>query len=145
MTNSWCLPVTLMLISVSGCGGVRDAVERVVVTGNVTKDGEPVTTGRITLYPAEGTKAPSSGGEIKDGKYRIDAKGGVPVGTHRVEIHEFEVKTPIPGRPAALDIEVNLLPEQFNAKSTVELTVESGSKEIMQDYDLDADFGPVQE
>jgi len=143
MSRHWVLPGVLILICLAGCGGARDAMERVVVTGAVTKSGEPLSKGRITLYPTGKTKGPTSGGEIQEGKYRIEAKGGVPVGTHRVEIHQFEMKPSIPGRPSALDIEVNLLPEQFNTKSTVELEVESGSKAFVRDFNLDDDFGPV--
>ena len=143
MGRHWGLSGLLTLICLAGCGGAGDAVERVVVSGMVTKAGGLVKKGRITLYPVKGTEGPTSGGEIQEGKFRIDAKGGVPVGTHRVEIHQFEIKQQIPGRPPALDIEVNLLPEQFNKKSTVELIVESGNKNLEQDYNLDSDFGPV--
>jgi hypothetical protein len=136
-----CLLLSPLIFSVSGCGGVKDAVPRVVVKGTVTKDGSPLADGRITLYPAKGVKGPASGAEIKDGAYKIAAKGGVPVGTHRVEIHEYEVKPNLPGRPAELEIKNNILPDKFNATSKVELTVESGSKEVVQDYDLDNDFG----
>ena len=145
MSRHWWLSGFLTLICLAGCGGAGDAVERVVVSGVVTKDSKPVQKGRITLYPVKGTQGPTSGSEIQDGKFRIESKGGVPVGTHRVEIHQFELKQQIPGRPAALDVEVNLLPEQFNTKSTVELTVESGNKNVEQDYNLDSDFGPVKE
>lgn len=140
-----CLLMLPFVLGVSGCGGVKDAVERVVVTGTVTKDGSPLPDGRITLYPAKGSKGPASGAEIKDGVYKITAKGGVPVGTHRVEIHEFEVKPSIPGRPAELEIKNNILPEQFHTKSTVEITVESGERELVYDFNLDEDFGEVKQ
>ena len=57
-----------------------------VVHGSVTVDGETVDTGTICFVPIEGTPGPASVGRIVDGKYRIDARGGVPVGKHRVEI-----------------------------------------------------------
>ena len=120
MQKRWLFLAALVAGGFIGCGGgAADAVVRVVVSGKVIKGGQPVAKGRITLYPVEGTKAPTSGAEIMNGEYRIDAKGGVPVGTHRIEVHEYEVKQNIPGRPSALDIENNILRNQsWKSRST---------------------------
>ena len=140
MQKVWLHLATLFAVGLAGCGGgPGDEVKRVVVSGKVIKGGQPLSKGRITLYPIAGTKAPTSGAEIKDGAYLIDAKGGVPVGTHRVEVHEFEVKQNIPGRPAALDVENNILPEKYNSKSKLEIKVDAGEP-IVKDIDLDKDF-----
>ncbi|MDA0836005.1 MAG: hypothetical protein O3A29_22260 [Planctomycetota bacterium] len=140
MQKRWLFLAALVAGGFIGCGGgAADAVVRVVVSGKVIKGGQPVAKGRITLYPVEGTKAPTSGAEIMNGEYRIDAKGGVPVGTHRIEVHEYEVKQNIPGRPSALDIENNILPDQYNTKSKLEIKVDDGEP-IVKDIDLDKDF-----
>ncbi len=139
MQKVWLLLAALYAIGLAGCGGgPGDEVKRVVVSGKVIKGGQPVSKGRITLYPVAGTKAPTSGAEIKDGVYRIEAKGGVPVGTHRIEVHQFEAKPPAPGRPP-LEVENNILPEQFNTKSKLEIKVDAGDA-IVKGIDLDKDF-----
>ena len=43
-------------------------------------------TGTISFVPIDGTPGPASVGRIVDGQYRIDTRGGVPCGKHRVEV-----------------------------------------------------------
>lgn len=71
-----CLPVVV------GCGpsGKR------VISGTVTHNGQPVDAGRVSFVPIEGTKGPINVGMITDGRYRIEARAGVPAGTYRVEV-----------------------------------------------------------
>jgi len=68
---------------VTGC---FSASRNKVVFGTVTCDGQLVETGRVRFVPAEGTKGPASQGTIVNGHYRIDGRGGIPIGRHRVEI-----------------------------------------------------------
>lgn len=43
--------------------------------------------GMLRFVPIEaGSELPSTSGRIVDGQYRIDQKGGVPLGKYRVEI-----------------------------------------------------------
>ena len=67
----------------AGCG--TGATEKVVY-GTVTCNGEQVPQGTVRFVPIEGTAGPASTGRITDGEYRIEARGGVPVGKHRVEV-----------------------------------------------------------
>ena len=55
-----------------------------VIGGSVTCGGEEVPTGQVSFVPIEGTPGPNSAGLIVDGQYRIEARGGVPLGKHRV-------------------------------------------------------------
>jgi hypothetical protein len=57
-----------------------------VVHGTITFQGNKVDTGAITFVPIDGTPGPVSVGTITDGEYRIDARGGVPLGKHRVQV-----------------------------------------------------------
>jgi len=136
--------VVLSCVAVSGCG--RDGPERVVLTGTVTYQGEPVQYGRIRFLPADGTVAPMSGGYISKGRYVADAKGGVPVGTHRVEITAFRIDpkyvhlTDNPDFHLSANIEEiprqQYIPEQYNAASKLTMTIPPGSRRIEKDFDL---------
>jgi hypothetical protein len=76
------LPVFIVCLLVIGCG--PKGLPAKVMYGNVTCGGEKVTTGQVTFTPIEGTPGPNSAALIVDGQYRIDARGGVPLGKHRV-------------------------------------------------------------
>jgi hypothetical protein len=65
-----------------GCG--PKGMPTKVMHGNVTCGGEKVPTGQVIFMPIEGTPGPNSAAMIVDGQYRIDSRGGVPLGKHRV-------------------------------------------------------------
>jgi hypothetical protein len=138
---SWCVPALIMLSF--GCGRSSE-IEKVIVSGTVTRDGQPMPKGRITLFPVAGTNGPVSGAEIKEGVYKIDVNGGVPVGRHRVAFHEVEVD---PKRDPTLPpplVENNILPPRYNDQSKLEFEVESSRAPVTQDFDLDEEFGPLE-
>jgi hypothetical protein len=127
--------LALALALAAGCG--KDGPERAVVRGRVTYQGQPVAHGHIRFLPEEGAIAPPTGAVITDGRYSADAQGGVPVGTHRVEIEAFRA-APKPGD----DVDVNVppppqyLPPRFNRASELQLTVPAGGGAITKDFDL---------
>ena len=86
LVSSMCLLTTFCLLT-AGCQ--KSNLDKVVVEGAVTFDGIPVENGEIRFYPAEGTLGPVSGAPIVDGQFVAKAKGGVPVGTHQVQIRGF--------------------------------------------------------
>src|SRR4051812_8659324 len=68
------LALFLAFLGLAGCGS---AGGRVPVQGSVTYKGEPVDNGTISFVATEGGReAASAGGDIKDGKYSIDAERG---------------------------------------------------------------------
>jgi hypothetical protein len=78
------LAVAVLSLAVAGCGsGGPDVVP---VHGKVMWRGRPVADGEVRFIPTGQTKGPASVGNIVAGEYKIDARGGVPVGTHRIEI-----------------------------------------------------------
>lgn len=82
-TFSWiafCVGVLLFV----GCG--KGDQPSKVVEGTVTCGGEKVELGQIRFVPIEGTCGSTNVSAIRDGHYRIKARGGVPVGRFRVEI-----------------------------------------------------------
>ena len=140
LASTWVLVAAVLSAALlSGCGR-GDGPERVVVSGTVTYRGQPLEKGQIQFFPAQGTKAPMAGAEIVAGKYKVDAKGGVPVGTHRVEILALR-PAPLPKNlpPEALDQGVPMqqyIPAKYNAKSELELTIAPGSRPVAKDFSL---------
>jgi hypothetical protein len=133
----FCLLTTALL---TGCRR-SDDLEVSKVTGTVTYQGKPIPDGEVRFVPTGQTKGPASAGTIRDGKYEVVARGGVPVGTHRVEVRAFRVKVDpraaqdLPGMAAGGPKE-QYLPAKFNDASNRTITVESGQKTATKDFDL---------
>ncbi len=130
-------------LAFAGCGS--EGPERAIVSGTVSYGGEPIKAGQIRFIPSKGTKAPTSGAEIIDGRYTAEARGGVPVGTHRVEILAHrpnarfrELTESLP--PDATELErpprQQYMPAKYNTNSELEITIEPGSGTITENYEL---------
>ncbi|MBN2293031.1 MAG: hypothetical protein JXM70_11435 [Pirellulales bacterium] len=123
-----------------GCGK-SGSVEYVVVDGDVSWQGKPISRGTIRFVPMGNTKGPASAAEIVDGRYVVESRGGVPVGEHRVEITAMHG-----GRSAAEENStpaddgagrsVQYIPLKYNKHSELKATVESGKERMTLDYDL---------
>lgn len=124
----------------SGCRG-RDGLEKVIVSGKVSYDGDPVTNGQIYFYPAEGTKGPVSGAPVKDGTYLADAKDGVPVGTHAVKIEGYRSRSSSPDADmltgASSGAPVQYIPSKYNRATELEVTIPGDIRKFTQDYELE--------
>ena len=100
-----------------------------MIHGSVTINGQTPETGNLRFVPIDGTHGPASTGQIVDGQYRIEARGGVPVGKHRVEVNALiktgrKVTGPGPGgEPTQVDETVNLAPDEYAGEKSL-LTVE---------------------
>lgn len=133
-------PLLLLIGTFTGCGKHAD---RVVVFGAVTFNGAPIRQGQIRFFPEATSDAPMSGATIIDGRYTADAKGGVPVGTQRVEIVAFGEpaasarpgSAPIAAAAAAL-AKKQFLPPQFNERTTLTMHVPAGTESLTQDFVL---------
>lgn len=129
----------LLAACILGCGG-RTGPERAVVSGAVTYDGQPVDDGMIRFIPTGNTKAPVSGAVIKGGQYTADSQGGVPVGTHRVEVEGYkrDAKAPaveVPGVEGSPPVQY--LPPKHNQTSQLTITVSPGSRSMKKDFSLE--------
>ena len=125
----------LLLFFATGCG--QQGLERIEVSGRASYDKKPIETGQIRFIPVAPTQGPATIENIRDGKYETATSGGVPVGTHQVQLRmydpeEYRTAPRTPGAPAIRQ----LLPEKYNRKSDLTLTVESGSGAIEHDFDL---------
>ena len=126
----------------TGCSG-NAGPQRVVVSGTVTYRGQPVERGWIRFFPQQG-QLPASGAVIVDGKYQVADKGGVPTGTHRIEVVAYRA---MPQRPADSPStglsdprmsapQSQYIPAKYNAKTTLEIAVPPGSSRIAKNFDL---------
>jgi hypothetical protein len=112
------------------------------VRGTVRLEGQVLPTGSIALAPIDGTPGPGGGSGIdKDGKYEI--KRGLRPGKYRIEIRSTttinrQVRNPtIPSELVAE--EVSVVPEQYNAKSTLIRDVGPGANVL--DFNLERGAG----
>ncbi len=132
----WIIGLGLLM----GCGHGSE-IPRASVSGKVSYQGQPIADGTIRFVPIKGTKGPVAGAEIKDGVYQVVVAGGVPLGTHRVEIQAFQTlaqdssQPRRPGRIGDLPAKRQYLPTQYNRQSTLEATIDSKGEKI-QDFDL---------
>lgn len=157
--NAVWLAVAPVLLALGGCGPSRPAVAP--VTGQITIDGKPVTSGVVFFYPENGRMA--TGRIDTDGRYRLGTftptDGALP-GDHRVVIESRKVEQTFAKPPAPLaelpadvpqdvrrELEAGMLlrekvtwlvAEKYAAESTTPLraTVSPGSNVI--DLDLPA-------
>jgi hypothetical protein len=119
-----------------GCGGASDG--RVAVSGRVAFQGQDVAVGQIRFVPGKETRGPLTVARIENGKYHTDDTGGVPIGTHRVEIlaYDAEEYATAPRGPGVPPIR-QLLPEKYNRQSELVLVLESSPTTIEKDFVLD--------
>ena len=122
-----------------GCGlfgcGSAGTLERVEVRGKAAYAGTPVKNGEIRFFPIDGTPGPVSGAPIIDGNYEVTQRGGVPVGSHRVEVEAFRSSQAYPELNAEGGHRQQFLPSKYNTVS--ELTVAVPGEHAVFTYDLD--------
>ncbi len=86
-----CLSLALICAVLVGCGSSAGLAPTAKVEGTVTYKGQPLATGNIVFYPANGR---SGSGEIKDGKIgsmtTFEPGDGVPLGANKVTIQAFD-------------------------------------------------------
>ena len=121
--------------AVCGCGG-SGGPERVVVSGTVTYDGAPIPDGMIRFVPPETSHAPTAGAPIHNGSYKADGLGGVPVGTQKVQVEAFRNDKSVALRFPEVGARVQYLPDKYNAKTQLDITVPPGSRAIVKDFEL---------
>lgn len=130
----------LVAVLFGGCQ-THQGAERVVVSGKVSYQGEPVAEGRIRFVPMPGSSVPMSGALIQDGRYTVSSHGGVPVGTHKVEIEAYRRSAAGPDNEAvpmgkAAGRPPQYLPPRYNVKTDLQISIPSGSPPITKDFDL---------
>jgi hypothetical protein len=131
-------------VLLNGCGGDRGP-QRVLVSGTVSYNGTPVAEGRIRFTPVASSPTPVSGAYIVNGRYKIDCHGGVPIGTHKIQIEGYgraaSAAAPDLTNPASANLRKDnkggqYLPGKYNRDTQLEVTIEPGSGNIVKDFDL---------
>lgn len=113
----FCLLTLGGVLGLTGCNKVEQ-VKRVPVTGKVTLDGRPLTTGHITFDAQNGQ--PPSTLDILDGRF----EGRAPVGMNKVmitSIKKVSMKDKMGFDGPGYDemVEENALPPRYNSASQI--------------------------
>jgi len=115
-----------------GCGG-KPAPKNVPVSGTVTMDNEPLTSGQVSLIPVSDKQAPAelSAGKIENGQYKIftGGKEGAPVGSYKVTVTPSMVPVQGGGAPPQL-------PPNYSDPSKTVLKIEVVENPTPGVYDL---------
>lgn len=114
----------IVLVVTVGCNNGSKKGE---VRGTVTLDGKPLEDGTIRLTPIKG-QAGTAGGTIKNGQFTTTAAAA----KYRVEISSTKIDggDEAAGRHGGSDYTaIQLIPEKYNANSTLTLDVVSGLNE----------------
>jgi len=122
-SRKWIPWMFLVIMSVFvGCTGTNDDFSRVVISGEVTFSEEPVPYGMIRFVPEKGSKLPVAAATIEAGRYNASNKGGIPVGTYRVEITGY--RQPLVDNVPLETGNPQYLPEKYNRHSEIELAID---------------------
>jgi prepilin-type N-terminal cleavage/methylation domain-containing protein len=104
-----------------GCGTSKPVME-----GTVTLDGVPIEKGVIVLTPPDG-KGQTAGCGITAGSYRMQASPGMKQVSIIAERKDGKMPDPMsPGSGAVIDRYVNYVPERYNTKSELTVTIKPG-------------------
>jgi hypothetical protein len=124
-----------LTISLVGCGS--DDSGLLPVSGQVFYDGQPLTTGTVSLHPTEATGHVPTGVINAEGRYTLSTnyQPGAPPGQYRVVVHATEPIVPIPGK-AHPGLPKSLIPARYNQSSTSPLDVEVKPDAPADAYDL---------
>jgi len=85
LSGVWWIGLFLSTVAITGCGDGRP--QRVSVSGHVRIDGQPLRSGGIRFFPAEGR--PSTGTIDHEGRFSLstfDLNDGCTLGNHRVAV-----------------------------------------------------------
>jgi len=126
----------LLCLVIYGCQPRDTGPHRVLVSGNVTWNGQPLEKGMIHLLPVDGPQANMSGAEIKNGAYKVSNKGGLLPGAYRVEFTATRSAPPVTlADGSQIDYE-QYLPKKFNEQSEITLTIPDDAKTLQEDFEL---------
>lgn len=133
--------LTAAAVAATGCSSESDGLAREAISGTVTFDGQPLERGSITFLP-EGQLPTQGGAPIMDGKYSIAQNEGLVAGKYHVAItaplgegeKSKDTVSNAPGMPPKPP--KDLIPAQYNTKSTLVADVEAGKANTF-DFNLE--------
>ena len=125
--------VALTLMMSPGCGG-ESGPPRLPISGRVTLDGQPLSTGAVTLIPTG--SGPAVGGTIEGGTFALGRSDGPGPGTYKVEIMSVQPtgkKVVSPDDPTVKIDEVrNVIPARYNLETRLEAEVKPDGQNAFQ-------------
>jgi hypothetical protein len=142
---SWGIVFALAIVVCTGLSGCGIGGKTRPVSGRVTFNGKVVESGTITFVPLDGTKGPSAGAVISDGKYDVPQGHGVLAGgRYRVEIESLvksNRKGHNPFKPdgAPAQLYDNIIPPKYNAESELTVMIADEQTAPVFDFDLTTD------
>jgi hypothetical protein len=126
----------LLLLVLVGCS--RSPNRR--VWGEVSYKGVPIKEGSIEFLPIEGTGGPSVGAPIQEGAYDIPAaKGPFANGTYQVKlvaVRDTGRYPPGPRYAKSMTIREDIIPEEYNVKSKLQVKIDSAWEGTRLDFHL---------
>lgn len=114
------LALLVAFLLAAGCGPSKP--ETVPVSGTVTWNGQALSQGSILFAPEDGKGVPDPG-DIKDGRYQLQAK----TGKKKVEIRATRESGKVDPAMGAAPRE-QYIPAEYNEKTTLRADVKSGEK-----------------
>jgi hypothetical protein len=134
--------VCCICLAILGCD---KGPQRVVVTGNVKYQGQPIPQGSISFFPSAGTNGTSVIAAVANGRYNVESNGGLPIGTYDVAI--FGVRVPAgtsntagvrtaSGERPPPQIETQYIPKKFNDKTELKATINASDSPVTLDFTL---------
>lgn len=115
----------LVLVALFGCGS-SDGLNRQAISGTVTLDGEPLTSGAILFEPASNESGTAVGATIRQGSFAVSRVEGPVPGSYRVRVYASTRKQAPPAKgqtdrtPRPM---VERLPPHYNARSELRAEV----------------------
>jgi len=111
------------------------------VWGTVSYEGAPVQEGQIVFFPIEDTRGPSTGAEIREGRYEIPRSDGPRAGgVYRVEITAAgPARSYAPNASGAgmvAEVKGQLLPPAYNQQSKLRAEISPDADENQHDFHL---------
>ena len=122
---------TLGLFLVAALAGCRD--DQGSVTGTVTFDGRPVTTGAITFVKTDGGLV-REGAVIRDGVFQAR----MPPGKYKVEVNAQEIvgkrkQKGFDGTDEEVELTKEMFPDRYNTKTELSKDVSAGANTVILD------------
>jgi hypothetical protein len=115
----------LVLAAMIGCGS-SDRLNRQAISGTVTLDGQPISTGAILFEPATQESGTAVGATIRQGSFAVSRVDGAVPGLYHVRIYSSSGKQAPPAKgqtdrtPRPM---VERLPAHYNARSELRAEV----------------------
>lgn len=147
--NHWNLAGFLFIacVAMAATACCDSGLDKVVLTGTVTYQGELLPNGDIMFCPVDDTPGPVAGGPIKNGQYTVEGKDGVVVGAHRVQIRAYrpwtgstlppEKRNDPELRRLMAGSREQYLPDKYSSpQSELIATIESSSAPVQKDFQL---------